>query len=185
MGASTMLRMMLCALLCPALVLAAPLPDKKAATEKYLEQLWAEMDSKDYVVALSAAYRMHHHAGKVDFLAKKLVPIRADKDDTIRNLKALDSDDEKLWKHALAELRYHSVGLTHGFREQLDFVTTVKGHERLLDANYAWWNYSATDTLSKPLTLNQKQPNGDEFLTLETKERGRTATHINMPERQH
>ena len=155
-----MLRSWACLLFLPGFVLAAPLPDKKAATEKYLEQLWAEMD-KDYVTALPAAYRLHHHAGKVEFLARKLPPIRADKDDTIMHLNALDSEDEKVWKPAMEQLRYHHPALAIPYKEQLDSVATPAGQKRWLLAIRSPWTDFSNQDLTEPLTYREARgPNG-------------------------
>ena len=168
-----MLRTIACLMLLPVLALAAPLPNKNTAAQKYLEQLWAEMDSSDYVIALSAAYRLHHRPGAVEFLATKLPPIRADKDETIRHLKALDSEDEKEWIPALEELRYHHPGLSHPFKEQLEYVTTTKGQERLLKANDCYWNFYGTDTLTMPIRLQPWGQGGNQEIQLVTKELNR------------
>jgi hypothetical protein len=83
--------------------------------------------------------------------------VSATADDLKKWLKAINSDDEKVWKPALAELEYHDPRTALTTAEQLELVDTDAGRKRLF---LLWMPY----TLGRPeyierMTLKQNGAN--------------------------
>lgn len=122
----------------PALLLhvavapAAPVPGNAKADAERLETLWVDLAAPRWVDRARAVYEFLDHPKGVEFLCQKVVPVSATTDDLKKWLKAINSDDEKVWKPALAELEYHDPRTALTPVEQIELVGTDAGKKRLL-----------------------------------------------------
>lgn len=112
---------------------AAPVPADLKGDKARFEQLWDDLAAPRSVDRARAVYDLLEHPKGVEFLAQKVAPVKATADDLKKWLKAINSDDEKEWKPALAELQYHDPRTALAAHEQIELVDTDAGKKRLLD----------------------------------------------------
>lgn len=111
---------------------AAPVPaDLKADTAR-LESLWDDLAAPRWVDRSIAVYQLLDHPKGVEFLCGKVKPVSATADDFKKWLKAINSDEEKVWKPAFAELQYHDPRTVLTTAEQIELVDTDEGRKRLV-----------------------------------------------------
>lgn len=156
------------ALIFPALcslAMAAPVPEDVAAEKKRLETLWKQLQDYDEPEGrLRAALALLDEPGAVAFLADKLPPLAATKDQMTAWLKELDSSDPMVWQAAYERLRYMIPQLALTPDEQLVAVTTDNG-KRLL---YGLWSgylaeFVSGATYRTHLRLTMKTPDGPQL----------------------
>jgi hypothetical protein len=116
-----------------AVSLAAPVPDDLKGDKAKLEQLWNDLAAPRWVDRARAVYELLDHSKGVEFLSQKVVPVNAPADDLKKWLKAINSDDEKEWKPALAELEYHDPRTALTPAEQVELVNTDAGKKHLMN----------------------------------------------------
>ncbi len=123
----------------PALLLvatvapAAPVPTDLKADNARLEAFWIDLAAPRWVDRARAVYDLLDHPKGVEFLCGKVSPVSATADDFKKWLKAINSDDEKEWKPALAELEYHDPRSVLTTAEQVELVDTDAGKKRLMN----------------------------------------------------
>jgi hypothetical protein len=112
---------------------AAPVPADKAAKQKELDGLWAELykDEPAAAHALLKLFKQPDHA--VPFLKAKLLPLKLDGDRCRQLLKDLGSDDEKTWKEAREELDYFDPRLAIELQTLMAEVTEKPARTRLVE----------------------------------------------------
>lgn len=125
-------------LLASELAFAAPVPADRKAEEERLEKLWNEVWWNDAVVRARAVFTLIDHPKTVDFLSRKLPPVKAPADQLTAWLKDLNSDDEKVWKEAFQELQYHDPRTELTAAEQVALVNTNNGRRLLASV---WWGW--------------------------------------------
>lgn len=111
---------------------AAPVPADLKDDKARLEALWDDLAAPRWVDRARAVYELLDHPKGVEFLAQKVVPVSATAEDLKKWLKAINSDDDKVWKPALAELEYHDPRTALTAAEQLEQVNTDAGKTRLM-----------------------------------------------------
>jgi hypothetical protein len=111
---------------------AAPVPADLKADRARLESLWDDLAAPRWVDRSIAVYQLLDHPKGVEFLCGKVKPVSATADDLKRWLKAINSDDEKVWKPAFAELQYHDPRPVLTTAEQVELVDTDAGKTRLM-----------------------------------------------------
>lgn len=153
------------ALLLPALwslATAAPEPMDDATEKKRLETLWKQLQEYDEPEGrVRAAFALFDEPNAVAFLAEKLPPLEATKDQMKAWLKELDSGDEHVWQAAYERLRYLIPQLALTPDEQIVAVTTDNG-KRLL---YGVWSgylpeFAPGATYRTHLRLSTEAPDG-------------------------
>jgi hypothetical protein len=112
---------------------AAPVPVDKAAKQKELDALWAEL-YKDEPAASSALLKLFKQPEhSVPFLKAKLPPLKLDADRCTQLLKELGSDDEKTWKAAWDELDYLDPRLAIDLQSLMKSNTENPAHSRMVE----------------------------------------------------
>ncbi len=113
--------------------LAAPVPVDKAAKEKELETLWAELykDEPAASTALLKLFKQPEHA--VPFLKGKLRPLKLEEKRCKDLLKDLGDDDEKIWKAAWDELDYLDPRLATDLQSLMNDVTEKPSRTRMVE----------------------------------------------------
>ncbi|MFO0975717.1 MAG: hypothetical protein U0996_04925 [Planctomycetaceae bacterium] len=108
-----------------------------ATQKKRLETLWKQLQEYDEPEGrVRAAFALFDEPNAVAFLAEKLPPLEATKDQMKAWLKELDSGDEHVWQAAYERLGYLIPQLALTPDEQIVAVTTDNG-KRLL---YGVWS---------------------------------------------
>lgn len=112
---------------------AAPVPVDKAAKQKELDQLWAELykDEPAASTALLKLFNQPEHA--VPFLKAKLRPLKLDADRCVQLLKDLGSDDDATWKAARDELDYLDPRLAIELQTLMNQVTENPARSRMVE----------------------------------------------------
>jgi hypothetical protein len=110
-----------------------PPPADKAAKERELERLWAELAQPDPAgsSAVLALFRQPEHT--VPFLRTKLQPLKLDEKRCKELLKALGSNEEKTWKPAWDELDYLDPRLAIDLQTLMKDVTESPARTRLVE----------------------------------------------------
>jgi hypothetical protein len=119
-------------LLTAALAPAAPVPKDEAAEKKKLEALWEELFQDDPVLRLKAVFALVDHPKAAEFLAGKVPPIDATREQLSGWLKDLNDPDEKVWRPAFDQLRYHYPGTALTPTELVESVFSPAARFRLL-----------------------------------------------------
>ncbi len=119
-------------LLAATLAPAAPVPVDKVAERHQLEALWKDLETYDPVVRTKAVFALLDHPRAGAFLASKVPPLDASADQLKAWLKDLNSDDDKVWKPAYEELRYHDPRTELTLAEQIELASTDAGRVRLV-----------------------------------------------------
>lgn len=118
---------------------AAELLKAKASagmTEKQFAPVWGDLllnvlYSSDPVAITRGLLTLVKTPESATLLKAKLPAIKASKEQVTKWMKALDSEDDKMWKPAFESLRYNLPMLTHTWQEQCDAVTTDRGRSAL------------------------------------------------------
>lgn len=119
-------------LLFTAVAPAAPVPGNAKTDSERLEAFWIDLAAPRWVDRARAVYELLEHPQGIEFLSRKVTPVSATADDLKKWLKAINSDDEKVWKPALAELEYHDPRTALSPAEQIELVDTDAGKKRLM-----------------------------------------------------
>jgi hypothetical protein len=114
-------------------------------TEKQFDAIWVDLlqntpYSSDPVAITRGLLALVNAPESAGMLKVKLPAIKASKEQVTKWLKALDSDDEKVWKAAVGELFYTRPALVMNWREQCQAVTTDRGRSVVfgLASPYVW-----------------------------------------------
>lgn len=136
-----------------ALAPAAPVPVDRAAEQKVLEALWKDLETYGPAERTRAVFALLDHPRAVEFLASKMPPLNTSADQLKAWLKDLNSDDEKVWKPAFEELRYHDPRTELTLAEQIEQATTDVGRVRLVGIWQGEFPHLAPDIARTELRL--------------------------------
>ena len=102
---------------------------------KTLDELWSDL-LEDEPTASQALLAMSKHSTEVtQFLEVKLVPLRLSREQLIKYIENLSSNNEDEWKEAVRKLEYFDPRLAMGLQELLSLksVQTFPARHRLVD----------------------------------------------------
>jgi hypothetical protein len=102
---------------------------------KTLDKLWSDL-LEDEPTATQALLAMSKHSTEVtQFLEAKLVPLRLSREQLIKYIENLSSNNEDEWKEAVRKLEYFDPRLAMGLQELLSLksVQTFPARHRLVD----------------------------------------------------
>lgn len=118
---------------CLWVVLAAPVPVVSAeALRKEQEAAWVEIGSVGKLGENTAQIYLRRHDAALAFLKEKMKPLLIDVVNVKRNLVALESNDEKIWKPAFENLNYFDPRLAMTVPQLYDTAKEGKARERVM-----------------------------------------------------
>ncbi|MEO2090611.1 MAG: hypothetical protein ABGY75_14090 [Gemmataceae bacterium] len=114
-----------------SVALLQPGPSEPFSAKRF-DRIWRQFWDGEPIATARGLFALIENPETAALLKPKMLPIRADKKQITMWLKALNSDDEKVWKPAYHSLMYHQPLLAVSVEDQIEAVTNDAGRSRLM-----------------------------------------------------